>query len=121
MQPDSMDAVFRALASKSRRRILDIVKDRPGCSVNHVAGYFEESRINVMKHLRVLEEVALIYSEKQGRTRKLYFNCVPIQIIHDRWTTQYSALWAGRLARVKYRVEEARFPRPKQIPGRKYA
>ena len=121
MQPDSMDAIFRALASKSRRRILDIVKDRPGCSVNHVAGYFEESRINVMKHLRVLEEVALIYSEKQGRTRKLYFNCVPIQIIHDRWTTQYSALWAGRLARVKYRVEEAKVPSPKQIQGRKYA
>ena len=121
MQPDSMDAVFRALGSKSRRRILDIVKDRPGCSVNHVAGYFEESRINVMKHLRVLEEAALIHSEKEGRTRKLYFNCVPIQIIHDRWTTQYSALWAGRLARVKYRVEEARAPRPKQMPGRKYA
>ena|SRR6266478_4050010 len=121
MRPDSMDTVFRALASKSRRRILDIVKGQPGCSVNHVAGYFAESRINVMKHLRVLEKAGLIHSEKEGRTRKLYFNCVPIQIVHDRWTTQYSALWAGRLTRVKYRVEEARLPRPKQIPGRKYA
>jgi predicted transcriptional regulator len=105
MESDAMDAVFRALASESRRRILDIVKDRPGCSVNHVAGYFDVSRINVMKHLRVLEDAGLIHSEKQGRTRKLYFNCVPIQMIHDRWTTQYSAMWDGRLTRVKYRVE----------------
>ena len=105
MESDAMDAVFRALASESRRRILDIVKDRPGCSVNHVAGYFDESRINVMKHLRVLEEAGLIHSEKQGRTRKLYFNCVPIQMIHERWTTEYSAMWAGQLTRVKYRVE----------------
>ena len=100
-----MDAVFQALASVSRRRILDIIKERPGCSVNHVAGFFAESRINVMKHLRVLEDAGLIHSEKEGRTRKLYFNCVPIQLIHERWTTEYSALWAGRLTRVKYRVE----------------
>ncbi len=108
MESDAMDAVFRALASESRRRILDIVKDRPGCSVNHVAGFFDESRINVMKHLRVLEEAGLVHSEKQGRTRKLYFNCVPIQMIHERWTTEYSAMWAGRLTRVKYRVETKR-------------
>jgi DNA-binding transcriptional ArsR family regulator len=108
MKSDAMDAVFRALASESRRRILDIVKDQPGCSVNHVAGFFDESRINVMKHLRVLEEAGLIHSEKQGRTRKLYFNCVPIQMIHERWTTEYSAMWAGQLTRVKYRVESKR-------------
>jgi DNA-binding transcriptional ArsR family regulator len=105
MESDAMDALFQALASESRRRILDIVKDRPGCSVNHVAGYFDESRINVMKHLRVLETAGLIHSEKQGRTRRLYFNCVPIQLIHERWTTEYSAMWAGRLTKVKYRVE----------------
>jgi len=108
MESDAMDAVFRALASESRRRILDIVKDRPGCSVNHVAGFFDESRINVMKHLRVLEEAGLVHSEKQGRTRQLYFNCVPIQMIHERWTTEYSAMWAGRLTKVKYRVETKR-------------
>jgi predicted transcriptional regulator len=100
-----MDAVFHALASASRRRILDIVKERPGCNVNHVAGFFEASRIAVLKHIRLLEKAGLIHSEKVGRERKLYFNCVPIQIIHERWTTAYSALWAGKLTRVKYRVE----------------
>jgi predicted transcriptional regulator len=58
-----------------------------------------------MKHLRVLVEAGLLLSEKEGRNRKLYFNCVPIQMIYDRWTTEYSALWASRLTEVKYRVE----------------
>jgi predicted transcriptional regulator len=105
MSEDSMDAVFRALASPSRRRILDIVKNHPGANVNEVSAFFETSRIAVMKHLRILEEANLIHSEKRGRDRRLYFNAVPIQLIYDRWTTEYSALWASRMTRVKHRVE----------------
>jgi predicted transcriptional regulator len=105
MAGDSMDAVFRALASASRRRILDIVRDKHGCTVNHVTRFFATSRITVLKHLRVLEEAGLIHSEKHGRERRLYFNVVPIQIVYDRWTTEYSKLWAKRLTEIKYRVE----------------
>ena len=105
MQSDSMDAVFLALASPVRRRILDIVKAQPGCSVKHVGRFFAMSRIAVMKHLRALVRADLLVSEKEGRRRKLYFNCVPIQMIHDRWTTEYSAYWASQMTRVKYRVE----------------
>lgn len=101
-----MDAVFQALASAARRRILDIVKDQPGCTVQRVCGYFDVSRIMVLKHLRILEEAGLVISEKVGRERRLYFNAVPIQSIYDRWTTEYSAYWAGRLTQLKYRVED---------------
>lgn len=108
MAPDSMDAVFLALACPTRRRILDIVKSQPGCGVKQVAKYFAMSRIAVMKHLRVLVRADLLVSQKEGRRRQLYFNCVPIQMIYDRWTTEYSALWASRLTKVKYRVEAKR-------------
>ena len=100
-----MDAVFRALGSPIRRRILDIVKESPGCHVNDVCAYFDMSRIAVMKHIRVLERADLIHSKKVGRLRKMYLNVVPIQMIHDRWTSEYGALWAGCLTRFKYRVE----------------
>ena len=105
MSQDLLGAVFGALANPNRRRILDVVKDRPGCNVNHVSEHFEMSRIAVMKHLRVLETAELIRSEKQGRERRLHFNAVPIQMIYDRWTSEFSALWAGKLTRVKYLVE----------------
>jgi predicted transcriptional regulator len=87
--------------------MLDIVKNRPGCNVNDVCASFDMSRIAVMKHLRQLEEAELILSRKEGRDRRLYHNAVPIQMIYDRWTTEYSALWAGRMTAIKYRVEGA--------------
>jgi DNA-binding transcriptional ArsR family regulator len=99
------DAVFRARANATRRRILDILRERPGANVNEVCAHFETSRIAVMKHLGVLEDAALVVSRREGRSRRLYFNTVPIQMIYDRWTTEYSSLWARRLTDLKYRVE----------------
>ena len=100
-----MDAVLQALGNESRRRMLDIVKDRPGIAVGALAREFDVSRIAVMKHLAVLEDANLIVSEKDGRRRRLYFNAVPIQMIHERWTTEYSAYWAGQLTRIKHLAE----------------
>ncbi len=100
-----MDAVFQALANESRRRMLDLVKESPGMRVGTLAAEFDVSRIAVMKHLRVLEEAGLVVSEKDGRARRLYFNAVPIQMIHDRWTTEYSAYWSGGVTRLKYAAE----------------
>lgn len=100
-----MDAVFHALASEIRRRMLDIVKERPGIAVGALAIEFDVSRIAVMKHLRVLEQSGLVLSEKSGRTRRLYFNAVPVQMIYDRWTTEYSAYWSGNLTKLKYAAE----------------
>lgn len=105
MITESMDAVFRALGSPHRRKMLDVVKNHPGASVNDVCSFFEVSRIAVMKHLRILVEANLIHSEKEGRTRKLFFNPIPIQMIYDRWTTEYSALWASRMTKLKYDIE----------------
>ena len=102
---DPLDAAFKALADAGRRRILDIVKASPGCSVGDVAGEFDMSRIGVMKHLRILEAADLLRSEKDGRSRRLYLNAVPIRMIYDRWTTEYSSLWAAGLTSLKYRLE----------------
>jgi predicted transcriptional regulator len=100
-----MDSVFQALAHESRRRILDIVKESPGIGVGALAAEFDVSRIAVMKHLNTLEQAGLLVSQKDGRTRRLYFNAVPIQMIHERWTTEYSAYWSSNLTRIKYLAE----------------
>ena len=100
-----MDAVFSALAHETRRRILDVLKARPGAGVGEIAAEFDVSRIAIMKHLAVLEQANLIVSQKDGRTRRLWFNAAPIQMIHERWTTDYSAYWAGELTRLKYHAE----------------
>jgi len=107
LNDDYMDAVFQALAHASRRLMLDKVKQSPGIGVGALASGFDVSRIAVMKHLAMIEAAGLIISEKQGRVRKLYFNVAPIQMIHDRWTDEYSQYWAGHLTGIKYRAENA--------------
>ena len=107
------DAVFQALASATRRRMLDLLKSMPGASVNDVAKYFPMSRIGVMKHLLVLEEAGLLVSRKSGRIRQLYFNIVPLQAIHDRWTTEYGEFWATRALDLKRRLEAGVVRKPK--------
>lgn len=99
--------IFHALAHEHRRRVLDLVKARPGLGVGELAAAFDVSRIAVMNHLAVLEKAGLIISQADGRTRRLYLNAAPIQLIHERWTTEYSAHWANRLTAIKYAAEAA--------------
>ncbi|WP_138854786.1 ArsR/SmtB family transcription factor [Inhella inkyongensis] len=109
MKPDELDATFHALASEPRRRMLDWLQREPGCNLQRLCECFEGelSRFGVMKHLQVLERGQLVISLKEGRERKLWFNAAPIQLIHERWTTEYSAYWSARLTALKYLAEGA--------------
>ena len=71
-----------------------------------VAEQFDMSRIAVQKHLATLEEADLVISERQGRERRLWFNSVPLQLVHERWSEQYRAFWANRLTQLKYASEQ---------------
>jgi DNA-binding transcriptional ArsR family regulator len=119
MMSDDLDAVFTALAHPDRRRILDLVRNNPGCRVEDLGPHFETSRVAILKHLKVLARADLILSQKVGRERRLYFNVVPIQIIYDRWATEFSALWSGPIAQLKYRVEARDQPEALAKPRRK--
>ena len=122
---DALDAVFFALASEPRRRILDLLKQEPGCNVNRVCEPFDGSlgRFAVMKHLTTLAAAGLVIAERRGRDKLLWFNPAPIQWIHERWTTEFSAYWAARLTQLKYRAEGAgvtRLPVKSKPKGRRH-
>jgi DNA-binding transcriptional ArsR family regulator len=114
-----LDAVFFALASEPRRRMLDALKAAPGSTVGAVAAHFdgELGRFAVMKHLATLEAAGLVIAERSGRERWLWFDPTPIQWVHERWTTEFSAYFAARLTRLKFMAEGAEvhpFPAPKK-------
>ena len=118
MESDALDATFFALASPWRRQVLDLLKREPGCNVSRVCELFEGQigRFAVMKHLSTLERGGLVVAQREGRTRRLWFDATPIQLIHERWTTEYSAYWASRLTRLKYGAESAELH---ALPARK--
>ena len=101
-----MDVVFHALSHRIRRQILDLLRNRPGQGVGELAKSFDVSRIAIMNHLTVLEKAGLVISEKAGRTRQLYLNLVPLQLIHERWSDEYGEHWAGRLTGIKFLAEQ---------------
>ncbi len=106
MKEMSDDRTFRALADSNRRLMLDLVKDQPGMTVSELASHFFFTRYAVLKHLRVLEDAGLIVRRRNGKTKELYLNAIPIQAISDRWMSQYSARWASRLTALKDELEK---------------
>jgi predicted transcriptional regulator len=107
MKGAQVDLLFAALAHAGRRRMLDLVMEAPGISIKALASHFDMSRVAVLKHVQILERADLLLSKKRGCIRHLFFNPIPIQLIHDRWTTRYSAFWGERMVDIKRRVESA--------------
>ncbi len=104
---DDMTAVFHALAHETRRRIMDVLRARPGIGVGELAQEFDVTRIAVMNHIAVLEDAGLVVSEKDGRVRRLFLNPAPLQMINDRWLDDYTGHWARKLTGIKYAAEAA--------------
>jgi uncharacterized protein YndB with AHSA1/START domain/DNA-binding transcriptional ArsR family regulator len=100
------EAVFRALADPSRRRLLDLLFERNGRTLKELESELPMTRFGVMKHLRVLQQAGLIATRKVGRERLHYLNPIPIQLISDRWINKYSAARASALADLKTALEE---------------
>lgn len=118
---DDGDAVFHALAHQTRRMILDLLVAEPGRGVGEVAAMFDVSRIAIMNHLSVLEKARLITSVKEGRTRRLYFNAVPLRMIQERWIDSYTSELAGRLTTLKHLAENDKKLRGSKNERRKTA
>lgn len=96
--------MWPALADPTRRRILDLLRDRPRIT-GEIAGHFPISRIAVMRHLEVLSDSGLVTSRKRGRERWYYLNGVPLQRIHDRWFDPAASAWMVGVLRLKARLE----------------
>ena len=101
-----MDAVFKALADPTRRRLLDDLFERDGQTLNALERGIPMTRFGVMKHLRVLEEARLVTTRRRGREKLHFLNPVPIRLVHDRWVSKYAEPWAATLSGLKKSIEE---------------
>ena len=103
---DDQDAVFRALADPTRRRLLDMLFERDGQSLGELEQDVDMTRFGVMKHLRVLEEAGLVVARKDGRLTRHFLNAIPIRLVHDRWIDKYTEHRAAMLVDLKHTLED---------------
>jgi len=62
------------------------------------------SRIGVMKHLGILEQVGLITTRKVGREKLHYLNPAPLQNVAS-WLDSYRRLWEDRMDRLEELID----------------
>jgi DNA-binding transcriptional ArsR family regulator len=102
------DAVFKALADRGRRHLLDALRERDGRSLGDLCGVLPAmTRFGVMKHLAVLEAAELVVTHRSGRTKRHYLNPVPIRQIQDRWITKYAEPTVDAMVGLRRELESA--------------
>jgi DNA-binding transcriptional ArsR family regulator len=107
---DRDDALFKALAHRTRRHLLDALKAGPRTTGALCDSLPELDRCTVMQHLKVLEEAGLIAVERRGRERWNHLDALPIHTIHERWIGPYAAYAASMLSRLQRTAEQAAAP-----------
>ena len=100
-----MDAVFKAMADKSRRRLLDRLHKENGQTLGALCAGLAMSRQAVSKHLDILEAANLVATQRQGREKRHFLNPVPIFDIADRWIGKFERGRLRALSDLKKRLE----------------
>ena len=62
-----MSKVFKALADPTRRRVLELLRERP-MSAGELADHFPVSKPTMSAHYAVLREADLVEAERHGKT-----------------------------------------------------
>jgi DNA-binding transcriptional ArsR family regulator len=102
---DDDDAVFRALADASRRRLLDRLHQRNGQTLGELCQGLAMTRQAVAKHLAVLEAANLVSWRRSGREKLHFINPAPINAIAERWISKFEARRLTALSALKQALE----------------
>src|SRR5690349_16083908 len=98
------DAVFYALSSSTRRKVLEQLSVGPA-SVSELAAPFDMKLPSFVEHLSVLEESRLVKSKKRGRVRTYELTPERFKVVED-WLSARRRLWEARLDRLDEYVKQ---------------
>jgi DNA-binding transcriptional ArsR family regulator len=100
-----MDAVFKALADATRRKLLDRLHAENGQTLGELCERLGMTRQAVTKHLVLLEEANLVVTVRRGREKLHYLNPVPIHEISERWIGKFERHRLQALSQLKKKLE----------------
>jgi DNA-binding transcriptional ArsR family regulator len=90
-----MSAPFEVLAEPTRRRILDLLLERPRL-VGELTDALGLSQPGTSKHLRVLRDAGLVRVRRDAQRRWYELRPDPLAEL-DAWLAPYRRYWAHRL------------------------
>ena len=95
---------FNAVAEPRRREILEYLANSER-EVGEIVIALRLEQPSVSKHLRVLRDVGLVRSRRNGRHMLYQTNANGLRPLHE-WTSTFEKLWTHQLTRVKERAEQ---------------
>ena len=96
---DDFDAVFAALAHRSRRTILSVLHVRGGqMTSGEIAGRFDCSWPTTSQHLRVLEQAGLVTVELRGREHIYRLQTARLHTVAGAWLARFTDIPAPTTA-----------------------
>jgi len=95
---DQLSVVFSALADPTRRAILDELAVRDA-TVTELCAPFQMSMPAVSRHLKVLENAALISRAQSGKWRTSHLETVPLRDAAE-WIDRFRRFWDSSLDRL---------------------
>jgi len=101
-----MELVWKALSDKTRRAILDLLREKEKTTGDICRHFKKLTRYGIMKHLNILQKADLIIIKREGKNRWNYINPLPIQDIYERWVKKYEAGWSSYLINFKNNMEK---------------
>jgi uncharacterized protein YndB with AHSA1/START domain/DNA-binding transcriptional ArsR family regulator len=101
-----MDPVFRALADRTRRRLLDRLREQDGQTLRELCEHLDMARQSATQHVDVLVAAHLVTVVRRGRERLHFLNPVPIQEIERRWISVFDRPRLAALSAIKDQAEE---------------
>ena len=103
-----MNAVFKALADSSRRKLLDELRKSNGQTLTELCEPLDMTRQAVAKHLALLESANLVATVWRGREKLHYLNPVPLHEICERWIGKYERHRLQALSDLKLGLEQTK-------------
>jgi DNA-binding transcriptional ArsR family regulator len=101
-----MATTFTVLAEPARRRILDLLLERPR-PVGELVDQLGLTQPGTSKHLRVLREAGLVVVTPEAQKRVYALNPEPLAEL-DEWLEPYRRLWSGRLDALERHLDSTR-------------
>src|SRR6476646_4246411 len=99
------DALFKALADPSRRKLLDVLHAHDGRTLGALCEYLEMSRQGVTQHLAQFVVNDPATTERRGREKLHFLNPVPLQHLYERWIAKFEKPRLKALHSLKQKLE----------------
>jgi DNA-binding transcriptional ArsR family regulator len=100
-----MDAVFKALGDRSRRKLLDLLHEKNGQTLGELCGHLDMTRQAASQHIELLEAASLVTTVRRGREKLHFINPVPLHEVYERWVRKFERRRLSLLHDLKKELE----------------